>query len=206
MKVAGRTALQRAPERCRSIRQQPRSLHAATLSYRLYTRQSPRYGPTARGYVTATATDPARPPAEVAVVGGGITGLTTAYYLGKFLPSTSRVTVYEGEKRVGGWIHTVQRQAPGGGEVVFENGPRMLRGLGGVGFRGDDYVFYDIASPPSWVLSMVGSFGAITNVEKRCTISASSSRTMRRGRRCSATTTSCTRCRRGSILGFSTNT
>lgn len=77
------------------------------------------------------------------MIGGGITGLTTAYYLARWLPSSSRVTLYEGAGRQGGWIHTVKEET-GGGVVHSENGPRMLRGLGKTGFRADDYVFYDL--------------------------------------------------------------
>ncbi|SPN96957.1 uncharacterized protein DNG_00475 [Cephalotrichum gorgonifer] len=90
------------------------------------------------------ATTAAAPPENIAVIGGGITGLTTAYYLARLLPATSRVTLYEAADEIGGWIHTHKEEAPGGGTVHFEKGPRMLRGLGGSGFRGDDYVFYDM--------------------------------------------------------------
>lgn len=90
---------------------------------------------TRRYYATA-------PPGDIAVIGGGITGLTTAYYLARWLPPSSRVTLYEGADRQGGWIQTVKETD--GGVVHFENGPRMLRGLGKAGFRADDYVFYDL--------------------------------------------------------------
>lgn len=105
-----------------------------------------------RHYTTA-------PPEHVAVVGGGMTGLTTAYYLARWLPSSSRVTLYDSADRLGGWVHTVRRESPDGGVVHFENGPRMLRGLGKAGFRADDYVFYDLVwagrpsaplGPPLW--------------------------------------------------------
>ncbi|ERS99826.1 hypothetical protein HMPREF1624_03191 [Sporothrix schenckii ATCC 58251] len=43
-------------------------------------------------------------PKRVAVIGGGLTGLTTAYYLAMLLPATSHITVYEGSGRLGGWI------------------------------------------------------------------------------------------------------
>lgn len=106
---------------------------------------------TTRPYATA-------PPGDVAVIGGGITGLTTAYYLSRRLPASSRVTLYEGEERLGGWIHTNKREAPGGGVVHFEKGPRMLKGLGGMGFRGDDYVFYDLVRPSPNSFCYPGSF------------------------------------------------
>ncbi|PKS06364.1 hypothetical protein jhhlp_007112 [Lomentospora prolificans] len=104
-------------------------------------------GPQRRGYATVSSRQ--GPPENVAVIGGGITGLTTAYYLAKFLPKTSKITLYEAHDRVGGWIHTIKKEAPDGQPVYFENGPRMLRGLGGSGFRADDYVFYDLFRDPS---------------------------------------------------------
>src|SRR5690606_27570590 len=54
------------------------------------------------------------PPGDVAVIGGGITGLTAAYYLARWLPASSRVTLYEGAGRLGGWIHTVKKETDGG--------------------------------------------------------------------------------------------
>ena len=81
------------------------------------------------------------------MIGGGITGLTTAHYLARWLPPSSRVTLYEAGDRLGGWIHTVRRETECG-VVHFENGPRMLRGLGRAGFRADDYVFYDLVWQP----------------------------------------------------------
>lgn len=40
----------------------------------------------------------------MAVIGGGLTGLTTAYYLSILLPASSQITLYEGTLRTGGWI------------------------------------------------------------------------------------------------------
>lgn len=57
-----------------------------------------------------------------AVLGGGISGLSAAYYLQK-LGSKSKVLVYEGSNRVGGWIWT-SRQKNG---ILFEQGPRTIR-------------------------------------------------------------------------------
>ena len=62
---------------------------------------------------------------NVAILGGGITGLTTAFYLSKFLPET-RITLFEGSSRLGGWLHSKQVDV-GNGKVVFEQGPRTLR-------------------------------------------------------------------------------
>lgn len=62
---------------------------------------------------------------SVAVLGGGITGLATAYYLTQMAPHL-KVTLYEGSERLGGWLRT-KRIDVGDGEVVFEQGPRTLR-------------------------------------------------------------------------------
>ncbi|KAF8544767.1 hypothetical protein BDD12DRAFT_814663 [Trichophaea hybrida] len=62
---------------------------------------------------------------SVAVLGGGITGLSTAWYLSKFAP-TVPVTLYEKLPRLGGWINS-KRVSYDGGSVLFEQGPRTLR-------------------------------------------------------------------------------
>lgn len=89
---------------------------------------------------------------RVAVVGGGLTGLTTAYYLAKNLPSTTKITLFEGSDRLGGWIQTdrVPLEVDGHeGVVTFERGPRTLSSLKGNTWRHDDLVLYDLvcASP-----------------------------------------------------------
>ncbi|KAL8916115.1 MAG: hypothetical protein Q9172_006441 [Xanthocarpia lactea] len=62
---------------------------------------------------------------NVAVLGGGITGLASAYYLAQQLPN-AQVTLFEGSSRLGGWLHSKQIDV-GNGKVVFEQGPRTLR-------------------------------------------------------------------------------
>ncbi|KAK2045074.1 protoporphyrinogen oxidase [Colletotrichum somersetense] len=89
----------------------------------------------------------ARVPKEVAVIGGGITGLTTAHYLAKLLPDTSNITVYEAANRLGGWIHTQEVEVDVDGQkntVRFERGPRTLRGMGKDTWRFDDFVLFDL--------------------------------------------------------------
>ncbi|KAF3484426.1 protoporphyrinogen oxidase [Arthroderma uncinatum] len=61
---------------------------------------------------------------QVAVIGGGITGLTTAYYLAQH--PTTQVTLYEKSKQLGGWVQTETVETDSG-KVVFEYGPRTLR-------------------------------------------------------------------------------
>lgn len=62
---------------------------------------------------------------EVAILGGGITGLVSAFYLSKQRPDI-RITIFEGSSRLGGWLHSKQVDV-GNGNVVFEQGPRTLR-------------------------------------------------------------------------------
>ena len=62
---------------------------------------------------------------DVAVLGGGITGLATACYLSHQFPQTS-VTLFEGSERLGGWLRSEQVDI-GDGKVYFEQGPRTLR-------------------------------------------------------------------------------
>ncbi|KAL7273144.1 oxygen-dependent protoporphyrinogen oxidase [Rhizina undulata] len=64
-------------------------------------------------------------PKSVAVIGGGITGLSAAWYLTKFAPSVS-VTLYEKSSRLGGWLNSKQVESEHG-TILFEQGPRTLR-------------------------------------------------------------------------------
>ncbi|KAF4464992.1 protoporphyrinogen oxidase [Fusarium albosuccineum] len=85
--------------------------------------------------------------ASIAVLGGGLTGLTTAYYLAKKLPSTTKITLYESSDRLGGWIRTDRVPVDVGGKqgiVSFERGARSLTSLAQNTFRYDDLVLYDL--------------------------------------------------------------
>lgn len=75
---------------------------------------------------------------RIAVVGGGLTGLTAAYRLAQ-KPNT-QVLLLEGSSRAGGWAQT--HRVPVGfqrdghnyeGEVVVEAGPRSIRPRGSLG-------------------------------------------------------------------------
>ncbi|CEP14985.1 hypothetical protein [Parasitella parasitica] len=80
---------------------------------------------------------------SVAILGGGISGLSAAYYLSKYSPMT-KILLVEGSKRVGGWIRS-QRVSPGFhastpsaaradiDNILFEVGPRSLRPVGAGG-------------------------------------------------------------------------
>ncbi|KAK5114462.1 hypothetical protein LTR62_002397 [Meristemomyces frigidus] len=66
-----------------------------------------------------------KPTHDVAILGGGITGLASAYYLTKELPK-ARITIYEASERIGGWLSS-KRVPVKDGTVLFEAGPRTLR-------------------------------------------------------------------------------
>ncbi|KAI9268046.1 protoporphyrinogen oxidase [Phascolomyces articulosus] len=79
---------------------------------------------------------------SVAVLGGGISGLSTAYYLARLAPRATQITLIERSDRVGGWIRS-RRVEPGfhascpktnaihdENSVLFESGPRSLRPVG----------------------------------------------------------------------------
>ncbi|KAL7820410.1 Protoporphyrinogen oxidase [Trichoderma aethiopicum] len=86
--------------------------------------------------------------ANVAVLGGGLTGLTTAYYLAKWLPPTAKITLLEASDRLGGWIKTDRVPVKVGGVegvVSFERGPRSLSSLNKSTWRFDDLVLWDLA-------------------------------------------------------------
>ncbi|KAL2022689.1 hypothetical protein VTK56DRAFT_4770 [Thermocarpiscus australiensis] len=90
-------------------------------------------------------------PRSIAVLGGGLTGLTTAWYLTRVLPQ-ARVTLYEASDRLGGWIDTerVEVQTPDGrtGTVNFERAARMVQPQTRRSStpRWDDLVFFDMVA------------------------------------------------------------
>jgi len=62
---------------------------------------------------------------DIAILGGGITGLASAYYLTKELPN-AKITIYEASDRLGGWLSS-KRVPVKDGTILFEAGPRTLR-------------------------------------------------------------------------------
>ncbi|KAI9006572.1 protoporphyrinogen oxidase [Phycomyces nitens] len=78
---------------------------------------------------------------RIAVLGGGISGLSAAFYLSRLAPATSKIVLIEANDRVGGWIRS-QRVSPGTylstpddpaldpQSVLLEVGPRSLRPVG----------------------------------------------------------------------------
>jgi oxygen-dependent protoporphyrinogen oxidase len=90
-----------------------------------------------------------RAPSTIAVLGGGLTGLTTAYYLTRALPR-AKITIFEADARLGGWIDTEKAsvKTPDGNtaDVYFERAARMIKPQ--VSARSvpkwDDAVFFDL--------------------------------------------------------------
>lgn len=66
----------------------------------------------------------------VAVLGGGVSGLSACYYLSKS-SHVSKVVLLEATGRFGGWINTTRREDG----AVFELGPRGVRPAGAVGIN-----------------------------------------------------------------------
>ena len=74
---------------------------------------------------TSSASDKTIGPPSIAVLGGGITGLASAYFISRDIP-LAKVTLFEASSRLGGWLHSKSVDV-GTGNVVFEQGPRNLR-------------------------------------------------------------------------------
>ncbi|KAI0898654.1 Protoporphyrinogen oxidase [Annulohypoxylon nitens] len=83
---------------------------------------------------------------EIAVLGGGITGLTAAHYLARNAKN-AHITLYEGSSRLGGWIHGEILHVGSGknDKVLFQRGPRMLRPYSN-SVKYDDIIFYDVVA------------------------------------------------------------
>ena len=66
--------------------------------------------------------------AKVGVVGGGVSGLTFTYFLGKLRPDV-QITLFNPESRPGGWINSWDTKDKKGKPVMIERGPRTFRGV-----------------------------------------------------------------------------
>jgi protoporphyrinogen/coproporphyrinogen III oxidase len=100
-----------------------------------------------RKYVKAQNKKRATPKRQIAILGGGITGLTAAHYLARNAKN-AHITLYEASDRLGGWIDgkTTKVEIDGEStEVLMQRGPRMLRS-GATTYKYDDLVLYDVVS------------------------------------------------------------
>ena len=70
------------------------------------------------------------PSPHYAIIGGGITGLSSAFYLSRRFPKT-QIVLIEASSRTGGWIRSRRVNVKDGSgneaQVVLEAGPRTLR-------------------------------------------------------------------------------
>ncbi|PWN28427.1 Protoporphyrinogen oxidase [Jaminaea rosea] len=66
----------------------------------------------------------------IAVLGAGLSGLTTTLYLSRALPHR-RIILFEASQRLGGWVQSERLQLPSGKQsVLLEAGPRSVRPKG----------------------------------------------------------------------------
>lgn len=124
------TTQQRSPASSARRRSSPQTTHHATR-------------PTSRSFATVAET---KLPKDIAVLGGGLTGLTTAYYLTRFHPDAN-ITIYEADDRLGGWIDTehVDVKTIDGKDatITFERGARTVAPQSGMP-RWEDFVLFDM--------------------------------------------------------------
>ena len=96
-----------------------------------------------RSYATLSNPDL---PKDIAVLGGGLTGLTTAYYLTRFHPE-AKITLYESGDRLGGWIDTekveVETLTGEPATISFERGARAVAPQSTL-TRWEDFVLFDL--------------------------------------------------------------
>ncbi|KAI9099396.1 hypothetical protein DFS34DRAFT_703439 [Phlyctochytrium arcticum] len=69
-------------------------------------------------------------PQHFIVLGGGISGLSAAWYFSRLAPASARITLVDQSSRLGGWVRT--EQDPETGDLL-EVGPRTLRPAGAPG-------------------------------------------------------------------------
>ncbi|KAI1264126.1 hypothetical protein F5Y18DRAFT_417829 [Xylariaceae sp. FL1019] len=129
--------------RCLSSQTRPRSpVRAAIEGRRLFGASILRKESRKQEYATSSENEK---PREIAILGGGITGLTTAHYLARHAEN-AHITIYEASDTVGGWIKADRVDVEANGEkshVLLQQGPRMLRS-GASATKYDDLVLYDV--------------------------------------------------------------
>ena len=108
---------------------------------------------------------------SVAILGGGMTGLTTAFYLSKNAPSM-KITLYEAADRLGGWADTerVPVKSIDGqeGTVLWERGPRTILTQHNKA-KWDDLIFYELVRSCPWDNPRCGNCVILRSRSKRYT-------------------------------------
>lgn len=103
------------------------------------------FRPNLRSYASAAGAG-VQPPRDIAILGGGLTGLTTAYYLTRFHPG-AKITIYETAERLGGWLDTeridVKTREGEHATISFERGARAVAPQSSMA-RWEDFVFFDL--------------------------------------------------------------
>ncbi|KUI53993.1 Protoporphyrinogen oxidase [Cytospora mali] len=121
------------------------ALAIATTARTIQPTQPRRWRGNAASRSYATVSNP-EVPKDIAVLGGGLTGLTTAYYLTRFHPE-AKITLYESDGRLGGWIDTEKVEvetSEGEFETVsFERGARAVAPQSALA-RWEDFVLFDL--------------------------------------------------------------
>lgn len=100
----------------------------SALSYsirRLRTEQLPSHNTSSTREFTTTSSRSNAPPTNIAILGGGVTGLTAAFTISREQPN-AKITIYESSDRVGGWLRSKNVDVDNG-KIIFEQGPRTLR-------------------------------------------------------------------------------
>ena len=75
---------------------------------------------------TFTTAEGLMPPKSIAVLGGGLSGLSSAFHLSRRFPTT-KVTLIERQKRLGGWVRSERVTIKESASILLEAGPRTLR-------------------------------------------------------------------------------
>ncbi|KAM0278375.1 hypothetical protein ACHAQH_005196 [Verticillium albo-atrum] len=130
-RAAARSLMTVAPRKTRSIG----SAYGTAVAHALPAHR--------RGLATHTTGEPQ----SIAVIGGGITGLTTAHFLAKSVPAGTKITIYEASDRLGGWLDTQRVEFEQNGQksvVQFERGPRTLRSYARDTWKMDDLVLFTL--------------------------------------------------------------
>ncbi|KAI1415540.1 Protoporphyrinogen oxidase [Hypoxylon sp. FL1857] len=94
--------------------------------YRRHTLLNVKHLPGKRIFSSDGSPRPRQQAPNIAVIGGGITGLTAAYYASKRYPLAS-ITLFERSGRLGGVVESAYVSLVKGTAVACERGPRTLR-------------------------------------------------------------------------------